>query len=321
MSGYSLAGKRVWVSGHRGLVGSAIVRTLEQRGIHDILTASSAELDLRDQPAVRHWVADAKPQAVFLIAAKVGGILANDNFPADFLYDNLMIEANVIHAAHLAGVEKLLFLASSCIYPRETAQPIQEEALLSGPLEPTNQWYATAKIAGIKMCQAYRRQHGNDFISALPANLYGPNDSFDLQNGHVLPSLLRKFHEAIESGSPAVTLWGTGTARREFLHVDDLAAALVFLMEHYSGHSHINVGAGHDIEIRELAAVIQQVTGFTGRIVYDPTKPDGAMRKLMDTTRLKTLGWEPSIPLQDGVAVLYQWLVANWATLRGRIAA
>lgn len=321
MSAYSLSGKRVWVSGHRGLVGSAIARALRQQGISDVLTASSAELDLRDQSAVRRWVADAKPQAVFLIAAKVGGILANANFPADFLYDNLMIEANVIQAAHLVGVEKLLFLASSCIYPRETAQPIQEEALLTGPLEPTNQWYATAKIAGIKMCQAYRRQHGNDFISALPANLYGPNDSFDLQNGHVLPSLLRKFHEAIESRSPTVSLWGTGTARREFLHVDDLAAALVFLMEHYSGHSHINVGAGYDLEIRELAAIIQQVTGFTGQIVYDSNKPDGAMRKLMDTARLKTLGWEPAIALNDGIATLYQWLVANWDTLRGRIAA
>jgi len=321
MARYDLAGKRVWVTGHGGLVGSAIARALAARGDVDIVTATRAELDLRDQAAVGRWMARVKPQAVFLGAAKVGGILAYDARPAEFLYDNLMIEANVIHAAHLHDVEKLLFLASGCMYPKFAAQPIHADSLLTGPLEPTNQWYAVAKIAGLKLCQAYRRQYGRDYIVTVPNNLYGPNDSFDLDNGHVLPSLLGKFHEAKLNSAATVTLWGTGTPRREFMHVDDMADALIFIMEHYSEAPQINAGSGRDVEIRELAAVIQDVTGFDGRIVYDGSKPDGPPRKLLDSSRLLALGWQPKVPLREGVAALYRWYLQNAADVRGRAAA
>jgi GDP-L-fucose synthase len=277
---------RVYVAGHRGMVGAAIVRALEAAGFHNILTRSSAELDLRDQAAVNAFFAETQPEYVFLAAARVGGILANDSYPADFLYDNLAIETNVIHAAYRQRVKKLLFLGSTCIYPRLAPQPLQEESLLTGPLEPTNEWYAVAKIAGIKLCQAYRRQHGCDFISAMPTNLYGPGDNYDLEQSHVIPAMLRKMHDAKQRGDRAVTLWGTGTPLREFLHVDDLADALLFLMQHYSGESHVNVGVGQDLSIRELAELVREVVGFEGELVFDTSKPDGTPRKLVDTSRI-----------------------------------
>lgn len=305
---YVLAGKRVLVCGHRGMVGGAIVRRLAGEDC-TVLTESRAELDLKNQAAVDRWMTDNRPQAVFLAAAKVGGILANATAPADFLYDNLMIEANVISAAHRSGVEKLLFLGSSCIYPKLADQPIREEALLTGPLEPTNEWYAIAKIAGIKLCQAYRQQHGADFISAMPTNLYGPGDNFDLATSHVLPALIRKVHEAKVSGAPSVTLWGTGAPRREFLHVDDCAEALVFLMQNYSGAEHINVGSGSDLTILELAQTVCGIVGFGGSIVTDPTKPDGTPRKLMDGSRIAAMGWQPRIGLDDGIRSTYEYLL------------
>ncbi|QNE31673.1 GDP-L-fucose synthase [Sphingomonas sp. NBWT7] len=301
---YDLAGKRVFVAGHRGMVGSAIVRRLAGEDC-TVLTAGRAELDLKDQAAVRAWFAANRPDAVFLAAAKVGGILANDSFPADFLYDNLMIEANVIEAAHVHGVDKLLFLGSSCIYPKMAPQPITEDALLTGPLEPTNEWYAIAKIAGIKLAQAYRRQHGRDFISAMPTNLYGPGDNFDLQSSHVLPALIRKAHEAKLAGADSIEIWGTGTPRREFLHVDDLADACVFLMRTYSDDGHVNVGSGSDVTILELAQMVCNAVGFTGRIVTDPTKPDGTPRKLMDSALLTNQRWRPRITLPDGIVSAY----------------
>ena len=303
---YPLAGKRVWVAGHRGMVGSALTRRLAAEGC-EILTVGRAEVDLRRQAAVEDWLAAARPEAVFLAAATVGGILANDRNPATFLYDNLAIAANVIHGAWRAGVEKLLFLGSSCIYPRDAPQPMAEEALLTGPLEPTNQWYAVAKIAGIKLCQAYRRQHGADFIAAMPTNLYGPGDSFDLETSHVVPALLRKIHLARETGAGEVAIWGSGRPRREFLHVDDLADALVHLMRVYSGEAHVNVGSGRDISIAELAALIAEIVGFEGRFVFDGAKPDGAPRKLLDVTRLARLGWTPRIGLRDGLRRTYAW--------------
>lgn len=301
---FALTGKRVFVAGHRGMVGSAIVRRLGREDC-TILTAGRYELDLMDQAAVRDWFERERPDAVFLAAAKVGGILANDSFPADFLYNNLMIEANVIEAAHRAEVAKLLFLGSSCIYPKLAEQPIREEALLSGPLEPTNEWYAVAKIAGIKLCQAYRRQHGCDFISAMPTNLYGPGDNFDLKSSHVLPALIRKAHDAKQAGRPSVEIWGTGTPRREFLHVDDLADACVFLMKAYSEDGHVNVGSGVDISILELARMVNRVVGFAGDIVHDTSKPDGTPRKLMDSGRIFAMGWKASIPLDQGIADVY----------------
>jgi GDP-L-fucose synthase len=310
---YSLRDKRVWVAGHRGMVGSAIVRALERRGDCAILTAARSGVDLRRQSDVEAWMARERPQAVFLAAAKVGGILANDTYPADFIYDNLAIELNVIHAAHQLGIEKLLFLGSSCIYPKLAAQPISEDALLAGPLEPTNEWYAVAKIAGIKLCQAYRRQHGASFVSAMPTNLYGPNDNFDLRTAHVLPALIRRMHEATRSRAREVVLWGTGTPRREFMHVDDLASALVFLMERYDAAPHVNVGVGRDLEIRELAHLIARTVGFEGDVAYDASKPDGTPRKLMDSSRLSGLGWKPRIELGPGVAETYAWYVANEA--------
>ncbi len=308
--GYALAGKRVFVAGHRGMVGSAIVRRLGTEQC-EVLTAGRGELDLIDQAAVRAWFAREKPDAVFLAAARVGGILANDSYPADFLYDNLMIEANVIEAAFRAEVGKVLFLGSSCIYPKFAEQPIREDALLTGPLEPTNEWYAIAKIAGIKLAQAYRRQHGCDFISAMPTNLYGPGDNFDLASSHVLPALIRKVHEAKQAGADAFTIWGSGTPRREFLHVDDLADACVFLMQNYSGDEQVNVGFGSDVAIIELAELVARTVGFGGAIERDASKPDGTPRKLMDSARLSAMGWSPRIGLEDGVAATYRWFLGH----------
>jgi GDP-L-fucose synthase len=307
---YELSGKRVLVAGHRGMVGSALVRRLAAEKC-TVLTIPRAEIDLRRQADVERWLAAERPQAVFVAAAKVGGIAANDSFPADFLYDNLMIEANLIQGAHTVGVEKLLFLGSSCIYPRLAPQPLAEDALLTGPLEPTNEWYAIAKIAGLKLCQAYRRQHGADFISAMPTNLYGPGDNYDLQGSHVLPALLRKVHTAKSEGAGSITLWGTGTPLREFLHVDDLADACVFLMKTYSGDSPINVGSGQEVSIRALADLIAEVLGWSGALTFDTTKPDGTPRKLLDTGRLHDLGWDARITLRDGIAEAYAWFVAN----------
>lgn len=301
---FNLSGKRVFVAGHRGMVGSAMVRRLGREDC-TILTASRTEVDLREQDAVRGWFARERPQVVVLAAARVGGILANDSYPADFLYDNLMIETNVVEAAWRAGVEKLLFLGSSCIYPKQASQPIVEEALLTGPLEPTNEWYAIAKIAGIKLCQAYRRQHGCDFISAMPTNLYGPGDNFDLQSSHVLPALIRKAHEAKLTGAETITIWGTGTPLREFLHVDDLADACTFLLKNWSGESHVNVGYGDDIAIADLARLVCRVVGFGGELAFDTDKPDGTPRKLMDSGRLRAMGWRPAIALADGIAQAY----------------
>lgn len=305
MMSYDLNGKRVYVAGHRGMVGSALVRRLSSEGC-TVLTATRAELDLTRQDEVEAWMAANRPDAVFIAAAKVGGILANDRYPADFLYDNLILEANLIHAAHKSDVEKLLFLGSSCIYPKYAEQPITEEALLTGALEPTNEWYAIAKIAGIKLCQAYRRQHGRDFISAMPTNLYGPGDNFDLNSSHVMPALIRKAHEAKMSDAPQITIWGTGLPRREFLHVDDCADACVHLMKTYSGEGHINVGSGEDISILELASLISKVVGYGGEISHDLSKPDGTPRKLMCGDRLRALGWRPRIDLEAGIAGAYR---------------
>jgi len=305
-----IAGKRVYVAGHRGMVGSAIVRRLADERC-TILAADRSAVDLRDPAAVSAWMAREKPDLVFLAAARVGGILANDSYPAEFLYDNLMIAANVIHAAHAAQVEKLLFLGSSCIYPKFATQPITEDQLLTGPLEPTNQWYAIAKIAGIKLVQAYRRQYGDDFIAAMPTNLYGPGDNYDLKSSHVLPALIRKA-QMLKSGEEAKMLvWGTGKARREFLHVDDCADACLFLMRHYEGEEHVNVGTGEDISIADLARLVCRIVGAEPRIEFDPTKPDGTPRKLLDIGKLKALGWSPSIPLEAGIARTWAELAAE----------
>lgn len=311
---YSLRGKRVWVAGHHGMVGSAIVRRLKSEDC-EVLAIARGELDLRRQDAVEAWMARERPQAVFLAAARVGGVLVNSLRPADFLYDNLMIEANVVHAAHQCGVEKLLFLGSSCIYPRMTEQPIREDALLTGPLEPTNEWYAIAKIAGIKLCQAYRRQHGDNFISAMPTNLYGPGDNFDLETSHVLPALIRKVHGARARGDRSLTLWGTGTPRREFLHVDDCADALVHLMKTWSGDEHVNVGCGSDISIRELAELVCAGSGWPCELAFDTSKPDGTPRKVLDVGRLTALGWAPRIGLEDGVVSVIDWYDRNASLL------
>jgi GDP-L-fucose synthase len=297
----------IFVAGHRGLVGSALLRRLQADGYSRLLLRSSAELDLRDQAAVNRFFAAERPQCVLLAAAKVGGIHANDTYPADFIRDNLLIQSNVIDAAYRNGARKLLFLGSSCIYPKFAPQPMTESALLTGALEPTNEWYAIAKIAGLKMCQAYRRQYGFDAICAMPTNLYGPGDNFDLQTSHVLPALIRKFHEARQRGDESVTIWGTGTPRREFLHVDDLADACVFLMQRYSDSAPINVGCGEDLSIAELASLIARVTGFEGALRFDTSKPDGTPRKLLDVSRLQALGWSPRIPLAAGVAATYEW--------------
>ena len=311
------AGARIYVAGHRGLVGSALLRRLQRAGYSQLILAERRELDLTDQAAVRAFFAARRPEFVLLAAAKVGGIHANSHEPADFLRDNLAIQTNVIDAAYRSGVEKLLFLGSSCIYPRLAPQPMSEDALLTGPLEPTNQWYAIAKIAGILMCQAYRRQHGFNAIAAMPTNLYGPGDNFDLESSHVLPALLRRFHEARLTGAPRVAIWGSGAPRREFLHVDDLADACLFLLEHYSQEQPINVGWGKDLSIAELSAMIASATGFEGQLDFDVSKPDGAPRKLLDTSRLTALGWRPSIRLQEGIASTYEWFLAQQGGIRG----
>ena len=309
---FPLAGRRVWVAGHRGMVGSAIVRRLAREDC-EVVTAPRTQVDLRRQGEVEQWMAEARPDAVVLAAARVGGILANDSFPADFLYDNLMIEANVVQAAFQTEVKKLLFLGSSCIYPKFAPQPIPEEALLTGPLEPTNEWYAIAKIAGIKLAQAYRRQHGCDFISAMPTNLYGPGDNFDLNSSHVLPALIRKAHEAKRTGAKTFTIWGTGEPRREFLHVDDCADACVFLLKTYSAAEHVNVGSGEDIAIADLARLVAEVVGFEGEIVHDLSKPDGTPRKLMSAEKIRAMGWAPRIGLREGVEATYRWFLEREA--------
>jgi GDP-L-fucose synthase len=302
---------RVFVAGHRGLVGSAVVRRLEAEGFRRLLLATRDELDLRNQAAVNEWFRANRPEYVFLVAGTVGGILANSTRPAEFIYDNVMIHATVVHAAHVHGAKKLLYLGSSCIYPRDSPQPMREEHLLTGPLEPTNEWYAIAKISGIKLCQAYRKQYGSDFISAMPTNLYGPNDNFDLSSSHVLPAMIRKFHDAKAEGRTEVTIWGTGTPRREFLHVDDLADACVFLMRQYDDAHHINVGTGEDLTIRELAEMVREIVHPQANIVHDTSKPDGTPRKLLDVTRLHALGWRHRIRLREGIASSYQWFLEN----------
>ena len=312
---FQLAGRRVWVAGHRGMVGSALVRRLEREPC-EVLTAGREEVDLRRQSETEAWMAEARPDVVLIAAAKVGGILANRDRPAEFLYDNLAIEANVIAAAHKTGVARLLLLGSSCIYPREADQPIAEEALLTGPLETTNEWYAVAKIAGIKLCQAYRRQYGCDFVSAMPTNLYGPGDNFDLASSHVIPALLRKIHEAKAAGAPSVEIWGSGRPRREFLHVDDCADAVVHLLEHYGGETHVNVGSGEDLTITALAETIAKVVGYKGGFTYDRSKPDGTPRKLLDVSRLKALCWSPRIGLEEGLRQTYAWYLEHADTER-----
>jgi GDP-L-fucose synthase len=312
---------KIYIAGHRGLVGSALVRNLRDRGHRNLVCRTRAELDLEDRNAVLEFFAAEQPDYVFLAAAQVGGILANSVYPADFIRSNLAIQLNVVEAAHRAGVKKLLFLGSSCIYPKHAAQPIREECLLSGPLEPTNEPYAIAKIAGIKLCQSYNRQYGTNFISVMPTNLYGPGDNFDLQSSHVLPALIRKFHEAKVDGAPTVTVWGTGSALREFLYVDDMADACVFLMQHYDSSEIINIGCGADISIAGLAALVRDVVGFEGEIVYDRSKPDGTPRKLLDVSSLSALGWQPSIPLEVGVRDTYEWFLANAGSAAPRVAA
>ena len=297
---------RVYVAGHRGMVGSAIVRALTARGYDNLILRTSTELDLRDNRQVAGFFSETKPEHVYLAAAKVGGILANSTLPAEFIYDNLAIQTNVLHQAYLHGVKKLLLLGSSCIYPRDSPQPMKEEYLLTGPLEPTNEWYAVAKIAGIKMCQAYRRQYGCDFIAAMPTNLYGPNDNFDLQTAHVLAALLRRFHEAREQGTTP-TLWGSGSPMREFLHADDCAEACLFLMDRYSDPMIMNVGAGEEISIADLETLVAEVVGYHGEIHWDRTKPDGMPRKLMECSRMTALGWTPRIPLPEGLVDAYGW--------------
>ena len=305
---YNLSGKKVWVAGHRGMVGSAVCRQLENEDCN-IIKAGRDEVNLVNQAEINDWMNAAKPDAIVIAAAKVGGIQANNNFPVDFLYENLMIEANIIHAAHLNKVERMLFLGSSCIYPRLADQPIKENSLLTGALEPTNEWYALAKITGIKLIQAYRKQYGYDWISAMPTNLYGPGDNYDLDSSHVLPALLRKFHEAKISKSSEVTVWGSGKPLREFMHCDDLANALLFLLKNYSDCEHINVGSGVEVSIRELVEVIAEVVGYDAKIVWDKSKPDGTPRKLMDSSNLHNLGWKDHRSLFDGISHTYEhWL-------------
>ena len=307
---------RIFVAGHRGLVGSAIVRRLAAEGYANVVTRTHAELDLTNQPAVNNFFATERIDQVYLAAARVGGIHANDAYAAEFIRDNLLIQTNIIHAAYRNRVRKLLFLGSSCIYPKLAPQPMNEDCLLTGPLEPTNQWYAIAKIAGVKMCQAYRKQYGFNTISVMPTNLYGPGDNFDLENSHVLPALIRKCHEAKLRGDSELVVWGTGTPRREFLHVDDLAAACLFLMERYDSDQLINVGWGQDVSIAELATIVKEVVGFNGGIRYDASKPDGTPRKLLDTTRINALGWRASVELKAGIAATYRWFLENAAQAR-----
>ncbi|MFZ0695391.1 MAG: GDP-L-fucose synthase [Alphaproteobacteria bacterium] len=313
---FSLRGRRVWVAGHGGMVGSALVRRLAREDC-EVLTVGRDTVDLRRQADAEGWIEEMRPDAIFMAAARVGGILANDTRPADFIYDNLVIETNITHAAYKTGVGKLLFLGSSCIYPKLAPQPMPEEALLTGPLEPTNEWYAVAKIAGIKLCQAYRRQHGCDFISAMPTNLYGPYDNFDLKTSHVAAALLVKTHAAKLSGSPTVEIWGSGTPRREFLYVDNLADALVFLMKTYSADEHVNIGSGSDLSIKELAQLIADTVGFRGDFTFDSTKPDGTPRKLLNVDKLRALGWEAKTDLREGLRRTYEWYLSKSPSASG----
>ena len=314
---------RVFVAGHAGLVGSAVLRKLKAQGCTTLLVARRDQLDLRDQAAVNYWFRANRPEYVYLVAGTVGGIMANSTRPAEFLYDNMMIHGTVVHASHLYDVTKLLYLGSSCIYPRQATQPITEDQLLTGPLEPTNEAYALAKIAGIKLCSSYRAQYGSNFISAMPTNLYGPNDNFDLNSSHVLPALIRKFHDAKVGAAPEVEIWGTGSPMREFLHVDDLADACLFLMEHYEEKGHINVGTGEDLSIRALAELVRDVVYPGAKLVFDTSKPDGMPRKLLDVSKLRSLGWSPTIGLEDGIRSTYQWFLDALKTdeVRGREAA
>jgi GDP-L-fucose synthase len=307
---FDLTNKRIWVAGHRGMVGRAVVRALADEPC-EVLTVDRQSCDLTRQSEVESWMADNKPDAIILCAARVGGILANDTYPADFIYDNLMIESHIIAAAHQQKTEKLLFLGSSCIYPKMASQPISEQALLTGDLEPTNEWYAIAKIAGIKLCQAYRKQHGCDFISAMPTNLYGPYDNFDLQSSHVIPALMRKCHEAKISGAESMEVWGSGKVMREFLHVDDCAAGIVYLLKHYSDHEHVNLGTGEDVTITQLVETIQHVVGFDGTLRFDTSKPDGTPRKLLDVSKINQLGWTHTTSLAQGLTDTYQWFLDN----------
>jgi len=307
-----MTNRRIWVAGHKGMVGSAVVRQLEESG-DEVLKVDRTIVDLRNQMAVEVWLKQNRPDAIVFAAAKVGGIYANDTFPADFIYDNLAIETNIIHSAHVADVDRLVFLGSSCIYPKFAPQPIREDALLTGPLEPTNEWYAIAKIAGIKLCQAYRKQYGRRYISVMPCNLYGPHDNYDLATSHVIPALIRKFHEAKVSGAPEVVVWGTGAPLREFLHVNDLARGVVFCLDRYDEYEHINCGAGAEISIRGLAETIRDVVGFNGALTFDATKPDGTPRKLMDSSRIAALGWRPEIGFTEGLADAYRWFLENKA--------
>ena len=309
---FDLAGKRIWVAGHNGMVGRAVVRALENHDCH-ILTADRRTVDLTRQTDVEEWMAAHKPQAIIVCAARVGGILANDNYPAEFIYDNLMIEANIIHAAFQQNVEKLLFLGSSCIYPKHAEQPMREAALLSGTLEPTNEPYAIAKIAGIKLCQAYRKQYGSDFISAMPTNLYGPHDNFDLESSHVIPALMRKCHEAKLADRKEMEVWGSGKVKREFLHVDDCAAGIISLLQNYSDVEHVNLGTGEDVSVTELAEAIKKVVGFDGALKFDASKPDGTPRKLLDVSKIQALGWRHKHSLDEGLKSTYQWYLQNTA--------
>ncbi len=305
---------RIYVAGHRGLVGSAIVRRFQELGFHNLLQPTRQELDLTCQSATSAWFRENRPDYVFLAAAKVGGILANSTYPADFIRENLLIQTNVISGAFESKTKKLVFLGSSCIYPKFAPQPIQESALLTGPLEPTNQWYAIAKISGLMMCQAYRRQYGFNAISVMPTNLYGPGDNFDLVNSHVLPALIRKFHTAKVNDEPSVMVWGTGTPRREFLHVDDLADAVIFLADHYDDEELVNVGPGYDVTIAELAEMVKEIVGYQGTILFDESKPDGTPRKLMDSSRLSSLGWKPKRDLREGLQSTYEWFLSQSET-------
>ena len=313
---YDLAGKKIWVAGHRGMVGSAVVRRLADESC-EVITAGRDRVDLKRQSEVESFLRETRPDAIVMAAAKVGGILANDTQPAEFLYDNLIIEANIVQAAHEVDVDRFLFLGSSCIYPKLAPQPIPEDALLTGPLEETNEWYAIAKIAGIKLAQAYRKQYGRDYISAMPTNLYGPGDNFDLHSSHVLPALIRKAHEAKLSGSKSITVWGTGAPLREFLHADDCADALVFLLKNYSAESHVNVGSGTDISILDLTKLVCSIVGFEGKIEHDLSKPDGTPRKLMSADTLLGLGWRPSIALSEGIRETYEWFLQNTTSAKG----
>jgi len=316
ISKYDLSGKVVWIAGHNGMVGRSLYNRIKQESVGDILTPERSTLDLRNQDDVEKWMSANKPEVVVIAAAKVGGIYANDKYPAEFLYDNLMIASNIIHAAHKTDVEKLLFLGSSCIYPKFADQPITESSLLTGSLEPTNEWYAVAKIAGIKLCQAYRRQYGRDFVSAMPTNLYGPYDNFHPMNSHVIPALIRKAHEAKISDSKSMSIWGSGSPRREFLYAEDCADALVHILKHYSEDEHINVGSGEDLPIAQLAQTIMGVVGFEGQLDKDTSKPDGTPRKLMSGDKLKQIGWTPKIGLERGLELTYEWFLKHEKSLR-----